>query len=414
MDMTNWPVGVKPEWSTYTPRGLHGPDFSHHRDWMREASVRDEHLERLYRMQVSNITVRTSSDSILEKFDGISTLEHLLRSNILPVVRINARFPQIVGDFLETVVRRCAIIGRKYGVERIPYILYNEPNDDREWRHQKAPRDWKEQAFDAILNGMWRVWNAGGSPGFPDPLGEWEWFFQRFCEEGCADMFAQHKWWVAAHLYNKDRPLNYPMDTINTSGYPLLSEQGHKEALGDFYDLWKNDPPLELINQQRKEWADPQAHWLLDHTCHGAWRNIRKAAMDVFGCEISIGNTEGGPTPKSPAGDGVLTSIDSRYVPYTPEKVAEVVIEIEECQSENELWCHNNWLYWSQAWAADSWLTGAYRGVDEKKYWLEMPAVMAYINNEYGGQPTVSPTGEALDNARVALDEIRIAEALLA
>lgn len=410
---TIWPVGVKPPWSSYTPRGLHGPDASHHVGWLGDTATRAEHMKRLGSMAVSNMTVRTASDSILEVFDGETALEHLLKNDILPIIRVNIKFPGKPTDWLEKLVRYCAVIAKDYGIERLPYILGNEPNDDREWRRQYVPPDWKEVAHGVIMDSMWRVWNSGGAPGYPDPLGEWDWFFTAILEDGAAGMFAQHKFWWAAHLYNKNRPLDYPMDPVSLLGVQLTEEQ-HKEQLGDFYDLWKNDPPLKDINQQRREWANPDAHWKNDATCHGAWRNIRDSAMRILNCEISIANTEGGPTPKSPAGDDIWSPIDNRYVHLTPDTVAEVVLQIEQQQSKHGLWAHCNWLYLSEKWAYDAWVTGAYRGVDPHKYWLEMPAVSAYALNDFGGNdPPESSIEEALYHTREALDAIRVGTAIL-
>lgn len=406
---TVWPVGVKPPWDNYTPRGLHGPDFSHHRPWMETHDIRQEHMNRLVGMGVSNMTIRTSSDSILEKFDGITVLERLLRNQILPIIRINCKMDRPVHDWLEKLVVEARKIAQRYGIEYLAYILGNEPNDDREWEGQ-VPNNWKEIAFEHIIELMFRVWNKGGAPGLPDPLGEYGWWMQRIEQQGLAQYFLNHQWWYAAHLYCKDRPLSYPMDDVSKNGTQLTEEE-HRDALGDFYSLWKNDPPLELINEQREAWKNPDAHWRMDHTCHGAWRNIQQAAYDYLGGFISVANTEGGPTPKSPAGDGLSSPIDNRYPPYTPEKVAEVVMEIERNQKYHGLWTNCHWLYWSQAWAADSWLTGAYRGVDEEKYWLEMPAVYAYMENEFaGGTPTQE---SALHYATEAYEAALVAQALL-
>lgn len=383
--MTMWPNDVKPPWDLYTPRGIHGPDDEHHTDWLGTEDQVREHGSRLAGMRVSNMTIRSSSDSILEVHWGMSTLEWLLAWQILTIIRFSGRVDRKMGGFLETVVPAIAKIGRRFGLKRIPMIPFNEPNDDREYAGEPGD-DWKEVVYPNIMDAMWRIWNLGGSPGFPDPLGEWSWFFEKMRADGSWKMFRDGHWWFAGHFYCKNRPLDYPMDQVSRYGTPLTEDE-HRAALGDFYELWKYDPPLDLINEQRQLWANPETDWRDDATCHGGWRNVRDAAWRLWGCNISVANTEGGPTPKSPAGDGLIHPIDNRFPHHTPDMVAKLVIDIERHQAEHGLWANCNWLYQSDEWGYDSWVTGAYRGVDMQKYWLEMPAVYAYRNNAFAGPP---------------------------
>ena len=79
--------------------------------------------------------------------------------------------------------------------------------------------------------------------------------------------------------------------------------------------------PLEMINEQRRAWANPNKSALEDDVCWRGWELVEHWSRETFGETVRMALTEGGWTP------GALAGNDIRYPKPTPDVVARLTME---------------------------------------------------------------------------------------
>jgi len=352
-----YPVGCKPPWP-HSNRGVHLLASPYHWGWLGDEEKRSQWLPRLRAMHITWVLMGTSGMSALEEFDGLTAAEWVLQNQMVPVFR---DFDVLNGWFRnEAFVQEVVPIFKRYQMRPI-VIDGNEIFDDREWRQDTAPDNAAEHFMERWKASSQLILKHGGIPGFPDPLGEWPWFFNEMrdlrwmWEEGLACF--------TGHFYGKARPQDYPEDGVSLHGWPM-TQDGLRDALDDYYDNPAfNDVPLDRMNRYRTHLADPDKTFLDDSTCFGAWRNVRYYAQEILGCDIPLCMTEGGWVPRDRPGTG--DDIDDRWPQTTPIKVAEKTYAMFEGTDHGMFaltpWLlANSWMGGTGGWEDDSWFGGSF------------------------------------------------------
>lgn len=344
--MIAYPFEGKPPWP-HTCYGLHMQPKGHWTDW-KDPKVREYELGVLRRTRSSWITGLSQGGSILEVIDGKSAAEWLLDEQVVPLIRYHTS--SMPTEFLDIVyVRQTVQIWNTYGI-RPTWILWNEPGDEREWKDKKVPENWKEVFLGLWINAARRVIEAGAIAGFPDPLGEWPWFFERLPPD-IVDAFRDGRAIICVHAYGKNRPPKYPLDPVSLYGAPL-TEAEWRAALGPFWDVpGYREVSLDQINAQRAALANPNPVVPYDPTCFGAWRANRYWFKSIHGFEPVMCLTEGGWTPKDTPGSG--PNNDWRWPVTTPAAIRDHTLEVIRDQADHGMFAMTFWI--SHGWSYDGW-----------------------------------------------------------
>lgn len=411
--MALYPYEAKPSW-VHTHIGVHLHPYAHH-SWTLLPENRTKHIPVLKRIKASYVLMIVSSNSGTEIVDGKPAVCHYLDEGIAPIIRFKGFLNRPFADI--DAVKLLVAEYKPYGLR--PVIQpWNELGDSREWLNGIVPSNWREIALTRLLEAGPQIIAADANFAFADPLSDWAWWFEGLSGGDWKDWWAEGAAVMSAHLYCKDRPLNYPEDDVSRYG-TQLTEVEHRAGLDDFYDLWKNDPSLGTINQQRKALASPSKTWRDDHTCFGAWRNIQDAAKTVLGHTVVMAMTEGGPTPDSRAGSGGQNT-DNRYLRSTPKAVARELVKMFQL-TDHGMYALCPWLLWggeSAQFQSDFWLGSLYGGIIDQDtgqpYGWEMPAIAALENmalpsdnKKQRAIALLKESQELLDKAQVILDELQ-------
>ncbi len=351
-----------------TNRGVHLQPFGYHGTWLDNASY---WVELMVSMGISWVVLLTEGDSVLEERQGTSPLKVLLDAGIIPIIRDKQQLPD--GFLNLDTVKRTVALHEKYGLRPF-WQLYNEPFDHREWKHGKVPP--YEEAWQIIVSrwteGASQAAQAGAYVGFPDGPGYDENPFERLRPVGGLDLFDSGVAFYAPHCYGKCRPLWYPYDAVTRHGAEL-TEEAYKRMLDDYQDdpAWY-DAPVELLNQQRHEWQDPDRTAIDDDTCWRGWEKIVSWALESLGYVPPMAMTEGGWAPRDRAGSA---PIDIRWPHSTPNMVAKKTLQMYDTPSPIFAICP--WLLadrdmgGADGWAFDAWHGWAYND----KYGNQKPVI---------------------------------------
>jgi hypothetical protein len=151
------------------------------------------------------------------------------RAGIMPVVRIGKLINEPVDSaaYVQALRRSLAASDFPHDPARPPlYVqVFNEPEDDREWRPHSKPPGWhKPKNWPQIFGRNWaqqaaRVYDAGGYPGLQvlDRVG-----FEA-AVDAVAAMNRQDIWqraFFAHHNYGENHPPDYPYDARNQQDKP--------------------------------------------------------------------------------------------------------------------------------------------------------------------------------------------------
>lgn len=315
----------------------------------------------------------------------------LLDGGIIPIIRFASKVPNPFSemDATEQLVRL-------YARYNAPCIIqwWNEPFDDRE-----AAKKWPPKNRDEA----WRVladrWNAaarliverGAIAGFPDgPC---------YDRNPFAELHDPNGYWESGqavylgHFYGKGRPLDYPRDDVSQLGTQLTMDE-YRAALDDYGDdrAWNEGPAaLALLNEQRRDWANPQASPITDDTCFRGWEKVQWYAQQALGHDVQMAMTEGGWVPRDRAG---TILVDIRWPMVTPRKVADLTLAMFE--AESPLFAICPWLLADQdmggsGWPYDAWHGWAY----SDKYGSQKPVIPMLQQNPPGApEPEPPPQPE--------------------
>ena len=374
-----------------TIRGVHFLPFGHHTVWMRkyhegiERPTRDYWLQVVQDMGLSWVILINDGDSVLQKKDGLNPLEALLGVGVIPIIRGRIQFPGHFNDY-DTVKESVAIYA-KYGL-RPPWIIGNEPLDDREWSTDVPGYDvamgivsdrWKEAASKIIT--------AGGVVGFPDGPSYSKNPFPLIREFATAFQYGDA--FYAGHHYGKGRPEDYPYDDVTQTGYEMYDKAiEFNELIYDAYlDDYANNPfwreePVWMINEKRFALKNPSLTGATDPTCFKGWEQIVLWARETFGFDVPMALTEGGWVPRDRAGTGQNTDI--RWPHSTPKMVAKRTLAMFDGNSPFFAICP--WLIADDAmqihgysgWPFDAWVGWAYN----EMYGYEKPIINALKDNK--------------------------------
>ena len=378
-----------------TSRGVHLHPGQFHGFYCGNAERRTMILDMLEAMHLSWVVILTGGGSALETFDGKASVEWLLDRGIIPIVRDFAKLPRPFENM--ATVNALATIYQRYDAPLL-FKLWNEPQDDREWTGETAPDDWWGRFISRWNDAASLVVQNGGYPGFPDGPG-YDFIEAHPFRDTDANLWADGLAWYGAHPYGKGRPLNYPYDVVSQTGRPL-TEQRRDWALDDYADdpAW-TDPPLDIVNEQRRRWATPGKTILHDDTCWWAWKKVDHYARETLGHSVPMAVVEGGFVPRDRAGTGPNT--DYRWPHTTPRMVARKTLAMFE--EDSPLFAICPWLVADEemghgGWPFDAWYGWAY----SHKYGFRKPVIQMLIDNPPAVQ---GPT---------AMDKIVEARALLA
>lgn len=402
-----YPRGAKPPWP-HTGRGVHLLPAAYHGTWMTERGM--YWIDLLKSMHISWVVIITDGDSVLEELEvpgwGVTTpLKFLLDHQIVPIVRDGTTlFPR---PFMNMeCVSRAVELFRSYdsnaeGLDEAdifkPIWLYaNEPFDDREYeedwldRHPMPdandPNDF-EWVMGKCQERASRVIENGGIAGFPDgPC-----YPQNPFEHLDKSQWKAEKCVYAAHNYGKNRPRDYPYDSVTQAGTPL-TEQEYRAALDDFWNVPDfRDCPLEVINVRRMELKQPGLTAIQDDTCWRGWEKTLWYAEQAGFSVPPLILTEGGWCPRDRAGTGPNTDI--RWPNTTPKMVGKKTLEMF---GSGPFFAQCPWLLADDAmvpggyvgWPYDAWVGWAYSDtIDQdtgKPYGPEKPVIDMLIDNPPG------------------------------
>jgi hypothetical protein len=373
-----------------TNRGVHLHPFGYHDYWMERA---DYWIGLLQSMHMSWVLALSEGDALY--ISGAA--EALLDGGIIPIVRPHYQFP---GPFTaQDAVAQLANLYARYNAPLIVQIG-NEPFDPREWENGNVPPE--DEAW-AIIRDRWNqaaglVVERGGFAGFPDGPGYSRNPFEIIGDPG--HFWQDGKAVYLGHFYGKGRPVDYPYDPVSRTGEALTMEQ-YREALDD----WADDPAwnegqyvLDLMNQQRQEWAARNQEMypdgitaLDDDICFNGWQKIMYWSRQTFGFEVPIAMTEGGWVPRDRAGSG--NNADLRWPYTTPKVVGKKTLAMYE--ADTPMFAITPWLLADEdmggvGWPYDSWVGWAY----SERYGREKPVVQTLQDNP--------PDGVAAKVSRIA------------
>jgi hypothetical protein len=378
-----------------TPRGVHLVPFGHakgdekHPGWMARA---DYWVQLLQSMHMSWAVLLSESDDALTS----GAAKALLDGGIIPIIRFATKVPRAFTEMVAT--KKLMSLYQNYDA---PLIIqwWNEPFDDREAAKNWPPKD-KDLAW-RILADTWnaasqRIVERGAYAGFPDgPCYDRNPFLELGDPSG---FWESGKNVYLCHNYGKGRPLDYPLDLVSHFGDPLSMEQ-YRTDLDDYADdpQWNEGPGvLNDMNQQRKEWCNPNKTPIIDDTCWLGWVKTQWYAREAFGFDVEMGLTEGGWTPRDRAGGG-REPIDIRWAHTTPRMVAKKTLAAYEAPSP--FFANCPWILackemQGSGWEDDSWVGGSY----SDKYGLYKPVVPLLQQNPPGviPEPTPEPIPEPI------------------
>ncbi|HSR32851.1 MAG TPA: hypothetical protein VLY63_19990, partial [Anaerolineae bacterium] len=321
-------------------------------------------------MGISWVVMLTEGDSVLEDRQGTNPIKVLLDAGIIPIIRDKQDFPR--GFMNAETVRRTVPLYAQYGLRPF-WQLYNEPFDVREWKGNKVPSN--DEAWQIIASrwseGASQVVGEGAYVGFPDGPCYNENPFERLRPVGGLGFFDTGMAFYAPHTYGKGRPLWYPYDAVTRHGAELTDE-AYKQLLDDYQDdLAWYDAPAELLNEQRRGWADPTRTAIADDTCWRGWEKIVQWAIESLGYVPPMAMTEGGWTPRDRAG---AAPADIRWPYTTPGMVAKKTLQMYDTPSPYFAICP--WLLADEdmggsGWPFDAWHGWAYND----KYGQKKPVI---------------------------------------
>jgi len=332
----------------------------------------DYWIDLMKSMHLSWCLAKSDSDA----FYTSGAAKALLDAGITPIVRFSYTFPAPFTE-MDAVSQLVNLYGQ-YGKK--PIIQFaNEPFDDREWKNGEVPPYWEAWGIirDRWLSAQKIITERGGIAGFPDGP---TYADNPFLIIGDEDLHWQEGRSIfITHNYGKGRPVNYPEDDVSWSGTPITYDEYVSEL--DVYGddpQWNEGPAVvEMMNEQRAEWANPGLTALDDDTCWHGWQKTLQQSREAFGFEVRIGMGEGGWVPRDRAGSN---PIDIRWPYTTPQKVGEKTLAIFQENSPLEFicpWLLANSLMGSSGSEFDAWVTGDYR----PEYWLELPVVQMLQEN---------------------------------
>ena len=325
-----------------TNRGVHGPPTGYHGFWLERWQY---WIELLVDMEMSWLVVLADGDSVtraMPEIGGRSVVQLLLEHGVIPIVRyqvkLNYPFPNL--EDVEVLVAQCAAFGAPALV-----CMGNEPADKREWKNEQRPRDWFERYCAWFSRHAPEVARAGAYPGFADApvYGRDPWPLMSETWGLWEDEIA---WW-AGHYYGLNRPPDYPYDSVQQAGQPLLSEQDLVEWFGPHYEEpGMNELSVAAINTSREAGAWPGLTASQDATCFRGYERVLGWMKQHFGRVLAMGMTEGGWTPGA--------FCDPRYPKATPVQVAEWTRWMCE-ESEAPMFAFCSWLLASGDMGASGW-----------------------------------------------------------
>ena len=355
-----------------TNRGVHLHPFGFHGVWVSDA---DYWVGLLQSMHMSWCVALSESDA----FYTSGGARAMLDGGIIPVVRFNYKLPNHFNEMaaIEQLVNQ-------YSQYNAPCIIQfcNEPFDAREWVRGRVPPD--DEAW-MIIADRWHeaekiIIERGAIAGFPDGPSYGTNVFAIIGDPGYH--WQDGRAIYLGHHYGKGRPLDYPRDDVSRYGTPLTMEE-YRAALDDYADdpAWNEGPyVLELMNQQRAEWANPDLTPVMDDTCWAGWERVRQYSQDYFGLVVQMALTEGGWVPRDRAGSNPQ---DIRWPYTTPKMVATKTLEMFQADSPLLFQCP--WLLADEdmggvGWPFDCWVGWAYTD----KYGREKPVVQVLQDNPPG------------------------------
>jgi len=276
-----------------------------------------------------------------------------------------------------------------------------------------------EQAW-AIIAQRWHeaanaITGNGGVAGFPDgPCYDCNPFLR--IGDGDGHWQAGRAVYLGHH-YGKGRPLDFPEDDVSKYGTALTME-GYCQALDDFCQnpQWNwYDTPLQLINAQRAEWANPDLTPLDDDVCWRGWQKVQWYAQQAFGHPVQMAMTEGGWQPRDRAGSGNL--IDIRWPYTTPRMVAAKTLQMY-ADAPSDMFAVCPWLLadgdmagGDVGWPYDAWHGWAFSEI----YGPRKPVIQALIDHppDGGGGGAVEELEAAAGDAGAVAGHLAAALALL-
>ncbi|MCX6031188.1 MAG: hypothetical protein NT169_18055 [Chloroflexi bacterium] len=204
----------------------------------------------------------------------------------------------------------------KAGVKHVQ--VWNEPNDDREWRNSKVPADWQVKSIEWALPACRYGLSIGLEMALP-PInpGVDVNQFQIAVDLGAGDLFEKGLG-VNIHLYPFNRLIwkgkPYPFDDVNQHGEQLTEEE--YAGLDRWY--WHGFP-REHINQLRRDQAKPGCTIMDDCDNFMGWLVHEQHMKKTLGPNAAVPCrvTEMGPRP--------WQDLDKRYPRLTPQEHARQV-----------------------------------------------------------------------------------------
>lgn len=343
-----WPLQGKPDWDCGL-LGVHLQAFGHHGDWLGDPETRERELGWLSAMGAGHVVAKIQGDSWMTKVDDVEVARWLLDNGQVPVWRDDTNtFPTPYCNFDN--IPPLVELYQDYGL-RPSIQIRNEMGDVREWKDKKRPQNWREIALEVLVEGCRLIRKAGANWIFPDPLGDWYWWFSRLPDDLIADLFVGTGGF-GLHAYGKSRPAeDYPEDEVSREGKPLTRSELERWQATSPYTA----PALDAINAQRLAWANPKRTYHDDTVCFGVWREVRyqfarmleDRGYDQF--DLIMIMTEGGWTPDDRAGN------DIRFLASTPETIKGQTLKALEIPHGMYGVCF--WIYDGHPqWPYDSWL----------------------------------------------------------
>lgn len=184
--------------------------------------LRDEFIERTVG-RLKSIRVTWTLIHALDELQAERAARACFRAGIMPVVRIGKAIDDNVdaATYVEALRKALAGSGFAHDPARPPlYVqVFNEPEDDREWRSLERPSDWVQTFGANWARAAVRVFDAGGYPGIQvlDRPG-----FDA-AVDAIAGMNRKDIWqraFFAHHNYGENHPPAYPYDARNQADKP--------------------------------------------------------------------------------------------------------------------------------------------------------------------------------------------------
>jgi hypothetical protein len=355
---------------TVTNRGVHLLPAPYHGDWLKKSAY---WIDLLVEMGISWVVILNDGDSVRQEYKvGVSPLKLLLDAGVIPIIREHKRFPNHFTD--RSTFEWTVDLYGQYGLKP-PWIIHNEPFDQREWEAGRVPRNAWPTVMKVWAQGAQYMASKGGLVGFPDgPLYSFN-PFESIKAYDCRWMFDEGRAFFAGHHYGKNRHRDYPYDAVTRYG-AQLSEKEYARLLDDYAGdpAWR-EPSLEMINERRGALRSPGLTAIQDGTCWRGWEQVARWSLDSLGYVAPMAMTEGGWVPRDRPGTGQNT--DVRVPHTTPRMVATKTLQMYEAPSPFFALCP--WLLADDAmvaggyvgWPFDSWVGWAYT----ERYGSEKPVV---------------------------------------